>query len=514
MYRILSHKRGPLNRVGRAGLPVLSLLLLLLLSWQELVQMALVWESWADYQHGVFIPLLTVALLWQQRQRLAQGAVGATWPGVPLVLLGVLGLVLGRLALSPALGQYGFVLVFAGITLAHVGWQSFVKLQGAFLLMLLMVPLPSPLHTYLSTQLELISSVLGVALLQGGGVNVLLQGNVIDLGHYQLQVVEACSGLRYLLPFISFSALLILLLPLRWPAGVAQLLAATLLAVVINALRLAFTGLMAEWKAYHWMEGLYHDAQGWVGYLLGFAVLTALALKLRVAVDPTPQLPGGTHPLTQGSSRSSWITITVMVAGLGLFFPMPTQLSVQRLEKPLSQFPTQQQGWQTLQNTPLDAPTLAQLALDDYLLRTYHHGPRQVVTLYMAYYGRQQGSKATHSPRYCIPGGGWQILSQTARRLALPQGVGLPVNQLVIEKGGQKELVLYWFMQQGQPLASELKVKWHLLLNSGLGQRSDGALVRVSAPIPYGHTAQQVQGQMQHFIETFYPQIQAALPQP
>ena len=68
-----------------------------------------------------------------------------------------------------------------------------------------MLPLPQFLYWQVSTALQFVSSEVGVALVRGMGVPVYLEGNVIDLGVYQLQVAEACSGLRYLFPIMSFT---------------------------------------------------------------------------------------------------------------------------------------------------------------------------------------------------------------------------------------------------------------------------------------------------------------------
>ena len=78
---------------------------------------------------------------------------------------------------------------------------------SALVFLLFMVPLPRFIQFNLSNELQLISSQLGAGIVRLFGIPVSLEGNVIDLGSYKLQVVEACSGLRYLFPLMSFGLL-------------------------------------------------------------------------------------------------------------------------------------------------------------------------------------------------------------------------------------------------------------------------------------------------------------------
>jgi exosortase len=71
------------------------------------------------------------------------------------------------------------------------------------LLLGLMIPLPTFLYQGLSAQMQLISSQIGVAIIRLFNISVFLEGNVIDLGNYKLQVAEACNGLRYLFPLMA-----------------------------------------------------------------------------------------------------------------------------------------------------------------------------------------------------------------------------------------------------------------------------------------------------------------------
>ena len=75
----------------------------------------------------------------------------------------------------------------------------------AVLHLVFMLPLPQFLYWRVNTGLQFLSSELGVSFVRLMDMPVFLDGNVIDLGVYKLMVAEACSGLRYLFPIMSFS---------------------------------------------------------------------------------------------------------------------------------------------------------------------------------------------------------------------------------------------------------------------------------------------------------------------
>jgi EpsI family protein len=126
------------------------------------------------------------------------------------------------------------------------------------------------------------------------------------------------------------------------------------------------------------------------------------------------------------------------------------------------------------------------LNMDDYLLADYVGADRSAVNLYIAYYGSQRKGQSVHSPRSCLPGGGWQMRVFGQRELPGIRYNGQPVrvNRAVIELGNQRSLVYYWFVQRGRIITNEYAVKWYLFWDSLTRQRTDGALVRLGMPLP------------------------------
>jgi EpsI family protein len=128
---------------------------------------------------------------------------------------------------------------------------------------------------------------------------------------------------------------------------------------------------------------------------------------------------------------------------------------------------------------------LSGLKLSDYLLVDFNRPEVNPVNLYVAYYENQRKGESPHSPRVCIPGGGWQIDTLERMRLdaGLENGKLLHFNRVVIKRGEDRQLVYYWFQQRGRLIANEYLAKWYLFRDALVYNRTDGALVRLVTPV-------------------------------
>ena len=136
----------------------------------------------------------------------------------------------------------------------------------------------------------------------------------------------------------------------------------------------------------------------------------------------------------------------------------------------------------------MDGLYLDALNLDDYLMADYTNPAGHSINMYIAYYDSQRKGEAVHSPRSCLPGGGWQMEDFGQRTLEGVRVAGQPlrVNRALITLGDQRELVYYWFQQRGRVITDEFAVKWYLFWDALTRHRTDGALVRLIAPLPPG----------------------------
>jgi EpsI family protein len=121
-------------------------------------------------------------------------------------------------------------------------------------------------------------------------------------------------------------------------------------------------------------------------------------------------------------------------------------------------------------------------AMSDYMQRLYGKDTLNWnYQVFVAYYDRQVQGKAIHSPRNCLPGGGWEIMS--SQRIPVPSGGPGTVNRVIIGNAGVRALVYYWYQGRGRVESNEYRVKWNLLRDAALYGRTEEALVRIIVPI-------------------------------
>jgi exosortase D (VPLPA-CTERM-specific) len=510
-------------RFGRSGWAALAAMALLLvfIFHDGLGYLLRTWGLKPEYSYAYFVPVIAAFLVWQKRDVLARMPFAGSWGGAALVLLGLALFVLGELSTLFIIVQYAFVLALFGAVLAYTGWRPIAVLWASFLLLLFMIPLPDFLYIQLSQKLQLISSQLGVALIRLFGISVFLEGNVIDLGAYKLQVVEACSGLRYLFPLMTlgFITALFFRAPL-WQRVV--LFAATVpITVLMNSLRIGVIGVLVDRFGTAAAEGFLHDFEGWAVFMVCFLTLFALMwLMRRLSGDRRPlrelfivQLPAGSGRAAalRPAPAQAWVVVLLLAVAAFPATLLPSRAEAVPARTEFSAFPMQLDDWQG-HSQPLERVYLDALKLSDYVLADYS-GPGGLVNLYVSYYDSQRQGESAHSPRVCLPGGGW-ALDSFGRHLVPAAGVGgapLPVNRAVIALGPQRQLVYYWFQQRGRIITNEYLVKWYLFWDALTRNRSDGAMVRLMTPIGPGGEAQ-ADAVLARFLTTLEPQLDRYLP--
>jgi len=119
----------------------------------------------------------------------------------------------------------------------------------------------------------------------------------------------------------------------------------------------------------------------------------------------------------------------------------------------------------------------------NYALRAYQSSDTlPATTIYLGYYDHQTRGHTIHSPKNCLPGSGWEVLSDRAQPLVVGDDT-VTVNRYLLQNEGARDLVLYWYQGRGRVAYDEYLVKWDLLRDAILKRRTDEALVRVVVPI-------------------------------
>lgn len=479
----------------------------------------------AEYSHAWIIPPLA-ALIAIDRLNRAPVRPGGNALGIPLLILGYLLLLIGELAGMYLIVSYGLLMAAVGLTWTAIGTAGIWRIRPALFYLLFALPIPDSLYSSLSLQMQLWSSEFGVFLMRLVGVSVFLQGNMIDLGAFKLEVEEACNGLRYLFPLVSFGFLAAILMQDRaWKRGV--LLVSTLpITVVVNSLRIAMIGVLVDNYGIEMAQGAHHLIEGFVIFAICVVILLAevwilLRIGPRGSFAPfdllTPDLGRLNAVMARHRTtlmRTAVGTVAAATVAVTLAAPQSSdERTVDRLS--LDLFPMRIDEWAGRANQ-LEQVYVNILRMTEYLLADYRSTDRAAgVNLFVAYYASQRDGIAPHSPQHCIPGDGWEIVSFDSRDM--PAGVtaaGGPstVNRALISRQGVEQVVYYWFDQRGRRLTSAHALKFFVLWDVLTRGRSDGALVRLISPIRPGETADDAEGRLIAFMEDAMPAFPQYLP--
>jgi exosortase D (VPLPA-CTERM-specific) len=464
--------------------------------WDGLAQMWVWWAASPEDSFGVLIPPIAAFLMWQQKNRLERIPFTGSWWGIAVILFGGACLLIGQLGTVFTVVQYAYVITLYGLILSFLGWRAFKVIAIPLLILLFMIPLPQFVVANLSTDLQLLSSKIGVFVIRLFGISVFLEGNVIDLGGYKLQVAEACSGLRYLFPLMTIGFLMAYFYKGALWKRIAVFLSSIPITVLMNSLRIGIIGVTVEHWGIEMADGFLHEFQGWMIFMISAALMiTEMALLNGVGSESGTwrqlfgvEFPTRTPPSSAIRRRSIPNPLigagVVLIGFVATTFILPRAAEVFPARTSFDRFPMQLGDWRGHKSS-LEGIYSDELKLDDYVLADYVDHTGDVVNLYIAYYNSQRKGEAAHSPRSCLPGGGWQMrdFGQVQLSGVLMNGRPLRANRSLIELGNQRQLVYYWFQQRGRLITNEFAVKWYLFWDALTAHRTDGAMVRVITPL-------------------------------
>ena len=497
--------------------------------WTGFVSLGDAWIT-PEYSHGPIIPVLSAYLFLRDMRKVPPTARPVTdrWPGLAVITVSLLIAIFGNLVRIPDIVTYAFILWVGGMILLTFGFRRGLLFWTSVLHLVYMLPLPNFLYWQLTIQLQLISSEIGVWFVRMMGISVFLEGNVIDLGIYKLQVAEACSGLRYLFPILSFSYVFCVLYNGPVWHRIVILVSAAPITVLMNSFRIGVIGVLVDRYGIEQAEGFLHYFEGWVifGACVGILFLLAILMQ-RLQRNPKPiadALDIDFHGIGPQLARISIIPltrplvitalITALASAVWLAAPRPATVSVER--DPFAFFPPIIENWESI-TTALDTQVEITLAADDYLQATYSApGEAAPVGFFSAYYHKQTEGSGIHSPEVCLPVGGWEMFDIRPVDIALTETTGWPVfqsNRAIIQQGLNRQVVYYWFEQRGRRITNDFNAKLVTIWDSWRMGRSDGALVRYTTPVMPGESLADADARIMRFMALSLPELPRFLPQ-
>jgi exosortase D (VPLPA-CTERM-specific) len=293
----------------------------------------------------------------------------------------------------------------------------------------------------------------------------------------------------------------------------------------MNSFRIGVIGILVEHYGISMARGFLHDFEGWVIFMAcvgllflemaAFAKFSGRRLMDVFAVDVPPFgyfaafIPRGRVPI------QAWVAVAILAAGCVYSLNIDSQVEQVPDRPSLSSFPLTAADWRG-NETAMEQEFIDVLKFDDYLLSNYRRPADDfAVNLYIAYYDSQRKGASIHSPKSCLPGGGWQLESfeQYSVPDVGPEGKPLQVNRSVVAMGDDRQVVYYWFEQRGRNLTNEYLVKWYMFWDALSINRTDGALVRLTVQVSDVSEIDEADEQLADFLRDMYPTIYYYIPQ-
>jgi EpsI family protein len=212
----------------------------------------------------------------------------------------------------------------------------------------------------------------------------------------------------------------------------------------------------------------------------------------------------------------------MLIAG-SLFLASASRSEPALTRRSLSELPHQVGIWVEDQATEFDQKTLEVLGVDDYVNRVYLSPKGNSVGFYVGYYFSQRQGDTIHSPLNCLPGAGWNPIKKDVVIVdfqpesiseAKSNNLGIRINQIVIQKGLDKQVVLYWYQSHGRVIASEYLGKIYTVIDALRTNRTDAALVRVISSV-HGleeKAEREAEQNAQDFVKSIFPLLSQYLP--
>jgi len=469
----------------------LSALLLGLLLYPTIREIALICWNSEDYSHGLILPLVSAYLLWTDREklfanwsasrppeRLSAGAMIA----FGLLMLGALLLCAGSITQILFISWFAVFPLVIGALALSLGWRATQPLIAPILLLFMAKPIPDSVVPLLFFPLQVTAARVSAQVLEMLSVPVFLAGNIIEIPGMRLMVEEACSGIRSLMALLTVACIVSLIVPMRLWARLMIIAVSVITAIALNVFRVALTGVLAHFYDPESATGFFHEFSGLVVFGIGLVIVYGLA---NLVSGKLPAQSGEKHvPLAPVLSSRG-----VSLCAFGLILAVSGQQFLDmRLARSggsnvqVEQFPATIDGWVGSDGQKMELSSREKLRLDGYVKRFYRKANEKAAFVYLGYWAQQSGEHqaAKHSPMMCLPANGWKVTKLKPVTATLLNGEKIPVSRVIGQYDQHFTLVYYFFFNGTQYYVREWEALIRIAVSAILGRRTDGGIVEIS----------------------------------
>lgn len=490
----------------RLALPVVAaaLLALLLVYWPTAASMAQIWGRSETFAHGWLIAPISLALVWRVRHRLARMTPQLDALGFLLLAAAGAAWLVAAAGQVQVVQQYALAAMIPAVVLALAGRGIARAIAFPLAFLLLAVPAGEGLLPGLME----FTADFTVAALQLSGIPVYREGNFFAIPSGQWSVVEACSGLRYLIASFTVGAVYAYLTYSSLRKRAAFMALSIVVPILANGLRAYFIVLIGHFSDMRLAVGIDHFIYGWVFFGAVILLLFWLGARWRDESAPVvfntnmgPARPPSTRALAAGALgvlavAAAWPVYAAYLDGAAEH----TNLSIDA--------PEGAGGW-TREAAPAGwRPEYQGAAASAF---AHYRKDGRVVALYLARYRHQRQGAELIGSGNSIAGAeraGWLAVGEASRSEPLG-ATRLELRQTRLRAGAQRLLVWDWYRVAGRDLSSPYLSKALLARDKLLGRGDDAAAVVLAAA--YAERSDEAEEALRQFVRAMLPAIHASL---
>jgi exosortase len=234
------------------------------------------WMNHSNNSHGILVPIISVFLIWQKRKELSREKIGSSAWGAVILIVSICLYIIAYAGAIAVVSRAMIVFSLMGLILFNFGRRIFSIIAFPLFYLIFMVPVPESIYTLVAFPLQLFATKISAFLINAFSIPVLREGNMLYFANTQLEVAEACSGLRSMTSYIMLSFLFAYMMKKSWRNRILIILSAIPLALITNIIRVTGTGILAHFYGDRAARSFLHEFSGLAVFALGFMMLLGL----------------------------------------------------------------------------------------------------------------------------------------------------------------------------------------------------------------------------------------------
>jgi EpsI family protein len=482
------------------------------------------WYEHENFSYAFLVPLISLYLLWQDRDSLRTiPVIPTSWGAISLLAALLLSLT-GKVSGDVFTMRVSMVLALGGLVHLFMGTRFFKAVLFPVGYLLLMIPPPYVIVKEVSYYLRMLDAFWAAELVQLFGVPVYRDAYFLHLPNITLEVADVCSGIASLFAMLALGIVYARTLPLGLGAKAVVLAGAVVFPLVANLLRIVFIAITVYYYGPFLLRAFFHQFSGTITFILALAMLLVLGEFMRRkyargAADTSRALSektrfqrarqGGENPSRTPSGSWPFVLTVGMFAGLLYLSGILASPKRVGLKSDLSDLAVPLENYVLAETSVADA--YEDPNADTALSLSYIAPGNKQVELFVGYRSFQDGKSRLLSPKLNLAQN-WNFVWVRPERFAIPDSAPIEASWMLTQKGGKQRLVVYWYQARGRSFAGEISHRLDRFMSGLTRGRTDGAVVRIATPVE-DEKIENVKERLNDFVGLFYPRFARIMPE-